>query len=43
MTPRFIASAVLISAATPAAGSRWPTFVFTEPMSRGRSGSRPLP
>ena len=43
ITPRLIASTALIRPATPAAGSRWPIFVFTEPISSGRSGSRPLP
>ena len=43
MTPCFIARMVLMTPATPAADSRCPMFVFTEPISRGRSGSRPWP
>ena len=41
MTPRLIASTALITPATPAAASRWPMLVLTEPISRGRSGSPP--
>ena len=33
----------LTNPATPAADSRWPMFVFTEPIRRGRSGDRPRP
>ena len=43
IAPCFIASITLISAATPAADSRWPKLVFTEPISSGRSAARPLP
>ena len=43
MTPLFIASSTLMTPATPAADSRWPMFVFTEPIRSGRSGSRPRP
>ena len=39
--PRFMASTVLMTPATPAAASRWPMLVLTEPISRGRSASRP--
>ena len=38
-----IESATLITLATPAAGSRWPIFVFTDPIRSGRSAGRPLP
>ena len=40
ITPCFMASITLTNPATPAAGSRWPTFVFTDPMSSGWSASR---
>ena len=43
ITPRFSTSAALINPATPAADSRWPTLVFTEPMRSGRSAARPFP
>ena len=43
ITPLFRTSAALISPATPAADSRWPMLVFTEPTSSGWSGLRPLP
>ena len=43
MTPRRMASRTLITPATPAAASRCPTFVFTDPISRGSPGSRPSP
>ena len=43
MLPRFMASTALIRLATPAAHSRWPMLVFTEPISRGRSGLRCRP
>ena len=42
-TPCCMARTVLIKPATPAAGSKWPMLVFTEPISSGRSGWRPLP
>ena len=34
-------STTLIKPAIPAAASRWPMFVFTEPTSSGRSAARP--
>ena len=43
ITPSSSASTSLISPAIPAASSRWPTFVFTEPSSSGRFGDRPRP
>ena len=43
MTPRLTTSAALMSPTIPAADSRWPTLVFTEPMSSGRRESRPWP
>ncbi|CAM5244540.1 hypothetical protein SGRI78S_06053 [Streptomyces griseus subsp. griseus] len=45
MTPWCTASAALTSPSTPAAGSRWPKFVFTEPMrsGAGRSGPNTVP
>ena len=41
ITPRFRASAALITLAIPAADSRWPMLVFTDPTSRGSSAARP--
>ena len=43
MTPRFIDSTVFMTPATPAAASRWPMFVFTEPIRSGRPASRSRP
>ena len=43
ISPSRIASSTLITPASPAADSRWPMLVFTEPSSSGRSGSRPSP
>ena len=43
MSPRFVARTVLMTSATPAAGSRCPMLVLTEPMSKGRSWLRPRP
>ena len=40
ITPRFTTSAALISPAMPAADSRWPMLVLTEPMSSGWPGRR---
>ncbi len=37
------ASTALISPAIPAAASRWPTLLFTEPISSGRPGGRAAP
>ena len=42
MTRCFIASITLMRLAAPAADSRCPMFVFTDPTSSGRSASRPL-
>ena len=41
--PRFSVRAALITPATPAADSRWPILVFTEPMRSGRSEALPFP
>ena len=43
ITPRCMASTTLISPAIPAADSRWPTLVLTEPINSGHSAARPLP
>ena len=43
ITPRFSTKAALITPATPAADSRWPILVFTEPMRSGQSAVRPFP
>ena len=43
ITPSRIASSTFTTPATPAAASRCPTFVFTEPISSGRSAGLPSP
>ena len=43
MIPCRIASTTFITPTTPAADSRWPMLVFTEPISSGRSDGRPRP